>query len=63
MNPMQVVDTETQKKRLAICAACPHRIETQIPLTKKRIAHCAQCGCLLASKTKFARATCPLHKW
>lgn len=63
MNPVQMVDAATQAKRLAICAACPHRIETVIPLTKQRLARCAKCGCPLASKTKFARATCPINKW
>jgi len=63
MNPLQTVDAATQQKRLAICAACPHRVETTIPLTKQKIARCGKCGCPLASKTKFARATCPINKW
>jgi hypothetical protein len=42
--------------RLAICRACPHYIA-------KPFERCGHCGCPLASKTRFARATCPIDKW
>lgn len=58
-----LADQATREKRLAICEACPFRVTHTIPMTKHKIARCAKCGCPLASKTKFARATCPLSKW
>lgn len=47
------------QKRIAICRQCPSRMV--LPVVKTEV--CGRCGCPLASKTKFTRATCPLNKW
>lgn len=57
------VDDQRREERLAICRACPHHIASQIPLSKQKIERCGKCGCPITNKTKFARATCPIHKW
>lgn len=49
---------EVQQQRLARCASCPQRTEVAAG-----IALCARCGCVLAAKTRFQQATCPLNHW
>jgi hypothetical protein len=47
---------EAKASRMAICQACPS-------LRKKPVLICGECGCVLAAKTRFQRATCPIGKW
>jgi hypothetical protein len=49
------------QQRMAICKQCPERRPFGVPPVAIEI--CGRCGCPLASKTKFPRATCPLAKW
>jgi hypothetical protein len=49
------VDSETYKKRIEICQACPELIKTTF--------QCKKCGCFMKQKNKLADASCPLNKW
>ena len=50
------VPKDVQQKRLAACTFCPSRRSSPI-------AHCGECGCPIASKTRVANTACPLNKW
>ena len=49
---------ELQKRRMAICQACPF---AAVGKTKKFF--CSKCGCVLAGKTRIQGETCPVGKW
>lgn len=60
------VDEETHGRRLAACAACPHRIEaTRHPTLHRWLADgerpmvCGLCGCALARKARLGSERCP----
>ena len=48
-------------ERLAICNACEHHSKNHISIRPD--AHCVECGCTLAAKTKCLTCECPLKKW
>ena len=43
------------KKRIDLCAKCPHLI------TKLNV--CKKCGCFMPAKTRLTGARCPIGKW
>ncbi len=47
-------ETINEKKRLSICAKCPHL---------KKSKRCAKCGCYMPAKVKAPMARCPIGKW
>lgn len=53
---LQQVTPEVRAARLAICEACPS-------LQRQPIKRCGECGCPIASKTRFKQSSCPLGKW
>jgi hypothetical protein len=48
-------------ERLDICNTCEHHSKNHISMRPD--AHCAECGCTLAAKTKCLTCECPLKKW
>lgn len=54
-----IASAEEQRRRRDICATCPNAVRT----ARLSVHVCSLCGCPLASKTKFQRATCPAGKW
>lgn len=50
---VKTVDVETMQQRLEICSLCLHRVD----------GNCSRCGCVLAEKTKWRTAFCPIGKW
>lgn len=61
-----VVDEETRQRRLAACAACPHRTEARRhPTLHRWLAEgdrpqvCGLCGCALARKSRLTSERCP----
>ena len=51
----------TAKERIAICEQCPHHSSKH--KTMRPDAHCVECGCTLAAKTKCLSCSCPFNKW
>lgn len=52
------------QERLAICEACEEHSSNKEGYTSfRRDAHCTNCGCTLAAKTKCLTCECPLKKW
>ena len=53
--------------RMEICEQCPHHSENAKKLngykTVRPDAHCTNCGCTLAAKTKCLSCECPLKRW
>jgi len=45
-------------RRRNVCVTCPH-----VQMVAKKPILCGACGCPLATKTRFKRATCPVGKW
>lgn len=61
--PIRVSD-EVYAARLAVCHACPERVEHR--RGNESFSRCAKCGCWLSaffSKARLATETCPLNKW
>jgi hypothetical protein len=51
-------------ERLAICGACEHHSSNKEGYVTMRLdAHCTECGCTLAPKTKCLTCECPLKNW
>ncbi len=50
---LKTVDAGTLEARLAACAVCHLRNDDR----------CAECGCLLAEKTKWRSSACPIGTW
>ena len=51
-------------ERLAICEACEELSSNKKDYKSLRLdAHCTNCGCTLAAKTKCLTCECPLKKW
>lgn len=58
----QVVDVSTE--RMLICNSCEeHSSNKKDYKTIRPDAHCTNCGCTLAAKTKCLTCECPLKKW
>jgi hypothetical protein len=55
VNGRQTVTDEEQKVRLDICGGCDYFDE--------KSNRCKDCGCPLATKTKWSSSTCPQGKW
>lgn len=53
-NKIELVDFDTQQKRLSICASCEYRSSLGV---------CKSCGCLLSQKVKHLKSSCPINKW
>lgn len=53
------MDQQIVQQRKALCRACPHAVLGP----KQFLLQCRKCGCVLAAKVTFARATCPIGKW
>lgn len=47
------VDKETEQKRKSICKSCD----------ESKLGFCKKCGCIIKTKVKWKRNTCPLNKW
>lgn len=51
-------------ERLAICNNCEEHSSNKKDYKTLRLdAHCTNCGCTLAPKTKCLTCECPLKKW
>jgi len=51
-------------KRISICESCEHHSSNKKEyITIRPDAHCTDCGCTLAAKTKCLTCECPLQKW
>jgi hypothetical protein len=48
-------------RRLAVCNECEHHSKNHASVRPD--AHCTECGCTLAAKTKCLTCECPLKKW
>jgi hypothetical protein len=58
----QVIDVSTE--RMSICNSCEeHSSNKKDYKTIRPDAHCTNCGCTLAAKTKCLTCECPLRKW
>jgi hypothetical protein len=58
----QVIDVSTE--RMLICNSCEeHSSNKKDYKTIRPDAHCTNCGCTLAAKTKCLTCECPLRKW
>jgi hypothetical protein len=60
-----LIDT-TYQERMAICLQCPHHSDNAKKngyTSVRPDAHCTNCGCTLAAKTKCLSCECPLQKW
>ena len=58
----QVIDVSTE--RMLICNSCEeHSSNKKDYKTIRPDAHCTNCGCTLAAKTKCLTCECPLKKW
>ena len=52
------------QERLATCEACEEHSSNKKEYKSLRLdAHCTNCGCTLAAKTKCLTCECPLKKW
>lgn len=49
------VSDEEREARLTICKSCE--------FFEHEKSRCFKCGCFMETKTKFAQAHCPIHKW
>lgn len=49
---------EEGRRRAAICAKCPHYMETKLKLSV-----CGKCSCPLAAKTRAKDSACPDGRW
>ena len=49
-------------ERMNICESCPHHSKHHSTPARPD-AHCVNCGCTLAAKTKCLSCSCPLNKW
>lgn len=55
---------EVSTSRLEICNACEfHSSNKKDYKTLRPDAHCTDCGCTLAAKTKSLASSCPKLKW
>ena len=52
---------EVSKERKRICSECEWHSKNH--KTMRPDAHCTNCGCTLAAKTKCLSCACPLGKW
>jgi hypothetical protein len=50
-----MTDEQTYDSRMSICSTCP-----SFKLDVKR---CAECGCFMEVKARFANVSCPINKW
>lgn len=53
-------------ERMSICLQCPHHSDNAKHngyQTVRPDAHCTECGCTLAAKTRCLSCECPLKKW
>lgn len=48
-------------KRLKICMNCEYRVDIPVRHINQHV--CAQCGCVLESKTTIADEKCEMNKW
>ena len=48
---------EVRDERRAVCAACPHLINTL------SVARCGLCGCPIATRTLPTKSSCPDQRW
>lgn len=54
---VQYVSNELYKQRLELCLQCP---EHQFILPGDHVLQCKVCGCLMLTKAKYKRSSCPL---
>ena len=52
---------EVSNQRMAACENCEHHSKNHS--TTRPDAHCVNCGCTLAAKTKCLSCSCPIKKW
>lgn len=61
---LQAASEETVKRRMTICASCPHLRKNMLKNPSKIDGErCNLCGCYMPVKTKLLKATCPAKKW
>jgi hypothetical protein len=61
---MKAFIEHVSNERLAICNECEEHSSNKKNYSSLRIdAHCTNCGCTLAAKTKCLTCECPLKKW
>ena len=58
---MKALIKQTSEQRLSICNNCPYHSKNH--KTARPDAHCTNCGCTLAAKTKCLSCSCPISKW
>jgi hypothetical protein len=67
LTPSQYLHTDiikVAKERMSICNSCEeHSSNKKDYKTIRPDAHCTNCGCTLAAKTKCLTCECPLRKW
>lgn len=67
LTPTMYLDTkviEVSTNRMSICNSCEEHSSNKIGYkTIRPDAHCTNCGCTLAAKTKCLTCECPLKKW
>ena len=51
----------TSEERMKICLDCGYH--SKYHKTLRPDAHCVNCGCTLAAKTKCLSCECPIDKW
>tara|TARA_R110000822_G_scaffold4222_2_gene18150 strand:- start:376 stop:663 length:288 start_codon:yes stop_codon:yes gene_type:complete len=61
---MKYIIDHVSQERMDICTQCEeHSYNKPELLTLRPDAHCTNCGCTLAAKTKCLSCECPLKKW
>ena len=63
---MKTLIDSTYMERMAVCLQCEHHSDNAKAKgykSKRPDAHCTDCGCTLAAKTKCLSCECPLQKW
>jgi hypothetical protein len=63
LNPNKYVHNNHYKKRLAICNACPERLEKDNGKKLTSVSTCPICRCVISLKTKLSTEQCPLGDW
>ncbi len=53
---------EVSRERMSICEQCEHHSKHH-KTPARPDAHCTNCGCTLAAKTKCLSCACPISKW
>lgn len=55
LDVVELADDDLRDQRLSHCNSCEHLFN----LTR----NCKKCGCFVDTKTRMAKAKCPINKW